>query len=733
MLFLQPKRVPTPTLLQMEMVECGAATLGIILAYYKRIVPLTELRVECGVSRDGSKASNIIKAAQRYGLEANGYKAELEQLSQFKPPYIVFWNFGHFVVIEGIGRDRVFINDPATGPRSVSFKEFDAAFTGVLLTLNPGPNFQPGGHKPNLVKALNDRLRASRGTILYCVIAGFLLTVPNIILPVFSQIFVDQILIDHRTEWFRPLILAMLLTLTIQIILSLLQLRFLRQLKIKLATTMSSHFLWQSLRLPVDFYAHRLAGEVVNRLQINNRVADVLSGQLATTIISSVMLIFYAGIMFAYDGLLTIIGIVFSVLNVLVLQWISRHRIDASLKLQLDRGKAQSVAITGLKNIETIKASAMESDFFTRWAGYYAKVVNTQQDLELSNQNLGILPIFLTALTTLLILLIGGLRVMNGEMTIGMVVAFQHLMQQFQMPVTDLVNFGSRLQELDGNLTSLEDVLQHPLDPMVDVSDRKLQSPLIESSPKALQQWSETQQLSGHLELRQVTFGYSRVAPPLLENFNLTLQPGERLALVGGSGSGKSTLAKLICGLYQPWSGEILLDGVPITAIPRPILARSLALVEQDIFLFGGTIRDNLTLWDHRVAEPQLIQACDDALITEAVHTIPGGFQGELMEGGHNLSGGQRQRLEIARALVHNPSILVMDEATSALDAETEQRISHNLQQRGCTHVIVAHRLSTIRDCDQIVVLDNGKVAEQGTHDTLWQRNGIYTQLIQAV
>ncbi|MBT9315779.1 NHLP family bacteriocin export ABC transporter peptidase/permease/ATPase subunit [Leptothoe spongobia] len=727
------KRVHTPTLLQMEMVECGAAALGIILAYYKRIVPLTELRVECGVSRDGSKASNIIQAAQRYGLEANGYKAELEQLGQFKPPYIVFWHFGHFVVVEGIGRDRVFLNDPATGPRTVSLREFDEAFTGVVLTLKPGPDFQSGGQKPSLWLALNKRLKSSRGSILYCILAGFLLAIPGIILPVFSQIFVDQILVDHRTDWLRPLILVMAFTLMLQTILSLLQLKILRQLRIKLATTMASGFLWQSLRLPVAFYDHRLAGEVSNRLRINNRVADVLSGQLATTVISSIMLIFYAGVMFAYDGLLTIIGIIFSLLNVFALQWIARHRIDASLKLQLDQGKAHGVAIAGLKSMETIKASAIESDFFTRWAGYYAKVINTQQGLDLANQTLGILPIFLTSLTTLLILLIGGLRVINGELTIGMVVAFQSLMQQFQMPINDLVNFGSRLQELEGDLNCLEDVLQHPLDPMVAPDTFKLEPLSIENISKTQLQWSSPAQLKGHLELRQVTFGYSRVAPPLFENFNLILRPGESLALVGGSGSGKSTLAKLICGLYQPWSGEILLDGMPITAIPRPVLAKSLALVEQDIFLFGGTIRDNLTLWDHRVTEPQLIQACEDALIDEVVRSISGGLQGELMEGGHNLSGGQRQRLEIARALVHNPSILVMDEATSALDAETERHISQNLQRRQCTNIIVAHRLSTIRDCDQLVVLNHGRVVEQGCHDTLWQNNGLYTQLIQAI
>ncbi|WP_414551966.1 NHLP family bacteriocin export ABC transporter peptidase/permease/ATPase subunit [Anabaena sp. CCY 0017] len=704
----------------MEAVECGAASLAIILAYYNRIVPLAELRIECGVSRDGSKASNIILAAQRYGMEVGGFKAELEQLQELSPPYIVFWKFNHFLVVEGWNKNWVFLNDPATGPRKISWEEFDQGFTGIVLLIEPGADFLKGGRKPSVISSLRDRLQNSLGAILYCILAGFLLVLPGLAIPVFSQIFVDQVLIENRTEWLRPLILGMFLTTLFQGLLTLLRLRFLRKLRIKLAVGMSTRFMWHILRLPVRFYAQRYAGEVSNRANLNSKVAQILSGQLATTVIDAVMVLFYAVVMFTYDGVLTLIGICFAAINGLALQWLARHRADANMRLVQDWGKADGVSIAALQSMETLKASALESDFFTRWSGYYAKAISAQQELEVSNQILGVLPILLTSLTSMLILVIGGWRVMDGNLSIGMLVAFQSLMLSFQQPVNTLVDFGTTLQELEGDLNRLDDVLGNSLDPEVETK-KQIQNPT-----------SNIQNLKGYVELRNITFGYSHVDPPLIENFSLSLQAGQRVALVGASGSGKSTLAKLICGLYQPWEGEILLDKTPRSEIPREVLANSLSLVEQDIFLFGGTVRENLTLWDTTVPDEQLIKACRDAAIHETVIAIPGGYDGKLLEGGVNLSGGQRQRLEIARALVKNPAILVMDEATSALDAQTEQIIVENLHQRNCSCILVAHRLSTIRDCEEIIVLEAGKVVQRGTHEELWQEGGVYERLIRS-
>ena len=717
------RRVKTPTLLQMEAVECGAAALGIILGYYDRIVPLPELRQECGVSRDGSKAANILKAAQTYGLQAKGYKKELDQLQALNPPYIVFWNFNHFLVVEGFGKQRVYLNDPATGPRTVSHSEFDEGYTGVVLVLEPSAEFAKGGRKPSMALALWERLRSSKGAVAYCVLAGFLLTLIEIVVPVFSQVFVDEILVQGRQQWLRPLLIGMVFAAILQALLTLFQLRYLRRLKIKLSVGMSSRFLWHILRLPVGFYAQRFAGEITDRTTLNDQVAEVLSGKLATTAIDAVMVIFYVLIMIQYDWILTSTGIVFAAVNIFTLQWLSRRRIDTNQRLIQEYGKVSGASISALQSIETLKASGLESDFFSRWAGYYTKAINSQQELGLSNQTFSVLPTLLSAFSSMLVLVIGGLRVMDGHLSIGMLVAFQGLMQSFLAPVNSLVSFGSSLQELEGNLVRLDDVLRNPIDPQLK-AESKGQEAMGEAK-------IQNPRLQGAIALHHLTFGYSRLAAPLIEDLNLQLKPGQRVALVGGSGSGKSTVAKLVSGLYEPWSGDISFDGQLREHISRQILTNSVAMVEQDILMFGGTVRENLTLWDATVPEKHLVQACRDAAIHEVILALPGGYDAELSEGAVNLSGGQRQRLEIARALVNNPAILVMDEATSALDTETEKIIDRNLRQRGCTCLIVAHRLSTIRDCDEIIVLERGKVAQRGTHEDLWQVDGVYSRLIR--
>ncbi|WP_431191382.1 NHLP family bacteriocin export ABC transporter peptidase/permease/ATPase subunit [Funiculus sociatus] len=716
----QSRRVKTPTLLQMEAVECGAAALGIILGYYCRIVPLPELRRECGVSRDGSKASNVLKAARSYGLEAKGFKKELEQLQDLSPPYIVFWNFNHFLVVEGICQQMVYLNDPGTGPRKVSRQEFDEGYTGVVLVMEPGPEFQKGGRKPNLLRALWERLQGATGVLAYCLLAGLLLTLVGLVVPVFSQVFVDEILVQGRQHWLRPLLLGMAIAAILQGILTLLRLRYLRRLKVKLSVGMSSRFLWHILRLPVGFYAQRFAGEISNRTSLNDQVADVLSGRLATTAIDAVMVIFYALVMLQYDAVLTSVVVSFAVVNVLTLQWISRQRVDANQRLIQEYGKAAGASIAALQSIETIKASGLESDFFARWSGYYTKAINSQQELGVTNQTFSVLPALLSSLSSMALLVVGGLRVMNGHLSIGMLIAFQGLMQSFLLPVNNLVSFGSTLQEMEGNLIRLDDVLDNPVDPQVESRSHK-DNETIQSS-----------RLQGYVELENITFGYSRLEAPLIENFTLSVKPGQRVALVGGSGSGKSTVAKLVSGLYEPWEGEIRFDGLPRHQIPQSVLTNSVAMVEQDISMFGGTVRDNLTLWDTTVSDKSLVRACRDAAIDDVVLSMSGGFDASLIEGAANLSGGQRQRLEIARALVNNPSILVMDEATSALDAETEKIIDQNLRRRGCTCLIVAHRLSTIRDCDEIIVLERGKVMQRGTHQELWQVEGAYSRLIRS-
>jgi ATP-binding cassette, subfamily C, bacterial len=720
----QSGRVKTPTLLQMEAVECGAVALGIILGYYGRIVPLTELRRECGVSRDGSKASNILKAARLYDLEAKGFKKSLEDVQAIPPPFIVFWNFNHFVVVEGFNKKQnsVYLNDPATGPRKISFEEFDQAYTGVVLILQKGEDFQKGGRKKGIVASLGYRLSNSRQALILCLAAGLLLTIPRLAVPAFTQIFIDEILVEGRLDWLRPMVLGMVFTSLMMGLLARTRLFYLRRLMVKLSITMSGQFLWHTLRLPVGFYAQRFAGEISGRSQLNDKVADVLSGRLATTVIDSVMMVFYAIIMFLYDWVLTLIAIAFAALNFFALRSLSRNRVDANIRVSQETGKVEGLAISGIQTIETVKAGGLESDLFSKFAGYYAKLINAQQEVGLPTSILTALPTILTSLAITSILVFGGLRVINGSLSIGMLIAYQVLTQEFLKPVNELVNFGSTLQDLEADLNRLDDVLENPIDPE---ADRQVG----ENSSLAVIDQSLFR-LQGYVELRNLTFGYNRLGEALISDLNLTLKPGQRVALVGGSGSGKSTVAKLVTGLYESWSGEILLDNIPRQEIPRSVLSNSLAMVEQEIFLFAGTVRENLTLWDTTVPDEDLIRACQDAAIHDLILNMPGGYNAQLSEGGMNLSGGQRQRLEIARALVRNPAILVLDEATSALDAETELIIDRNLRRRGCSCIVVAHRLSTIRDCDEIIVLARGKVVQRGRHNELRTQKGLYSRLM---
>ncbi|MBD2462685.1 NHLP family bacteriocin export ABC transporter peptidase/permease/ATPase subunit [Oscillatoria sp. FACHB-1407] len=725
----KPVRVKTPTVLQMEAVECGAACLGMMLGYYGRYVPLAELRQACGVSRDGVTAANILKAARNYGLVAKGFKKSLDSLQQLRPPFVVFWHFNHFLVVDGFGRDRVYLNNPAAGPMTVSYQDFDEGYTGVVLVMEPGTDFQPGGSKPSVVNALSSRLKGSTGALLYCVLAGFLLVIPTLALPIFTQMFVDQVLIADRLDWLPYILVGVLLAIALQGLLTLLQLRYLRSLKIKLAVSLSSRFLWHVLRLPMHFYAQRFAGEISSRVRLNDDIADVLSGRLTTTVISVVLVVFYAIAMLQYDTPLTLIVVFFAALNVLILQWVSRQRIDANLRLAQEYGKVSGVAIAGLQSMETLKASGLESDFFARWAGYYTKAINAQQDLGMISKVLGVMPALLSALTALSLLAIGGWRVIHGNLSIGMLVAFQMLTQSFLLPVNRLVRFGSTIQDLQGNLQRLDDVLSNEVDSQL-ISHVTVGEVMPPSS--MFYAASPTHRLKGYIEIKDVTYGYNPLEPPLIENFNLSIKPGQRIALVGGSGSGKSTLAKVIAGLFEPWSGEIYFDGIPRRQIPRSVLTNSIAVVEQDILLFAGSVRDNLTLWDTTVPDAALRRACQDAAIEDVILAMMGGYDAALLEGATNLSGGQRQRLELARALVNHPSIVIMDEATSALDTEAERAIDLKLRQRGCTCLIVAHRLSTIRDCDEIIVLERGKVVQRGTHEELWHQPGYYAQLIQS-
>lgn len=713
------KPIPrSPTILQMEAVECGAAALAIVLAHHGRWVPLEELRLACGVSRDGSKANNVVKAAREYGLIAKGLKTEPKTLANLKGPMILHWNFNHFLVLDGIRGDKVQINDPGGGPRTVTQQELDESFTGVVLTFQPGPNFKPSGSAPSLVPALKSRLVGAHSALLFVVLAGLLLVLPGMITPVFSKLFVDGVLLDGRKDWLPPLLLAMGATGLVFGFLTWLQQSYLLRLETRLAVTSSSHFLLHVLKLPVVFFTQRFAGDISSRVAINNSVAQLLSRELASNFLALSTAIFFALIMFAYDWLLTLVCLAVVSLNAAAVTAVARHRIDGTRRFVQDRGKMNGTALGGLQNIETLKATGGESDLFSRWSGYQAKVVNARQDLERTTQIFDAIPGLLAAINSALVLGIGSTRVMNGSLTLGGLIAFQVLVASFIGPINRLVALVGRLQTAEGDLARLDDVLRYK----VDSKHTETSDALPPEAPV---------KLSGKLELKNITFGYSRLDPPLIQDFSLTVEPGRRVALVGGSGSGKSTIAQMVTGLYQPWSGEVLFDGKSREEVPRPVLSSSLASVDQSVFLFAGSLRENLTLWDSTLPLPEVIAAAKDAAIHDVIAARPGGYDSPVAEGGANFSGGQQQRLEIARALVGRPTLLVLDEATSALDPQTEQIIDQNLRRRGCTCLIVAHRLSTIRDADEIIVLERGKVVQRGTHEELLaDREGRYALLI---
>ena len=720
-------RRKVPTVLQMEAVECGAAALAMILAYHRKLVPLEEVRMACGVSRDGSKASNVVKAARGYGLVARGFKREPGELRGLPVPMIVHWNFNHFLVLEGFGKGKAFLNDPAHGPRTVTEDEFDQSFTGVALTFEVGPEFVPGGEGRSLAASLRRRLVGLHGAVLFVLLAGLALVLPGLLVPTFSRVFVDDVLVKGLGEWVGPLAWFMAATALVVGTLTFLQQHYLLRLEARLAIGTSAKFLWHVLHLPLQFFTQRFPGEIASRVGINDRVATLLSGELATTLLAAVVVAFYALLMVRYDPVLAAVVVLTATLNMAALRWVSQRRTDLSARLQQDRGKAMGTAMGGLLNIENLKATGSESDFFARWSGYYAKAANAQHQLALQTTLLSAVPPLLLAVSSALLLGVGGLRVMDGRLSMGMLIAFQALMFAFLTPVNSLVSMGSALQEVRGDMNRLDDVLR---------AQRERVEPAraapVDGGPPAAVAAPAPGRLDGHLELRRVSFGYSRLEPALIQDFSLDLRPGMRVALVGGSGSGKSTVARLVSGLYEPWAGEVLLDGIPRTSLPRPVMTSSFAVVDQEVFLFEGTIRDNLTMWDPTVPEADLVEAARDACIHDDVSARPGGYSSVIEEGGRNFSGGQRQRMEIARALVNRPSVMVLDEATSALDPAVEQQIDDNLRRRGCTCLIVAHRLSTIRDCDEIVVMDAGRIVQRGTHEALREADGPYRGLIAA-
>ena len=706
-----------PVVMQLEALECGAASLAMVLAYYGKWIPLEQVRVDCGVSRDGSNARNILRAARSYGLVAKGYRYEPESLrKEGRFPCIIHWNFNHFVVLDGFRGNKAVLNDPAKGTYTVPMKTFDESFTGICLLFEPGGDFVPGGKPQSMIAYAKKRLVGAGAAIAFVILTSVISSLLGVITPAFSRIFLDRLLTQENPEWLMPFLLAFAGIGVVQLTVAWIQAVYSLRISGKLAMMGNTTFMWKILCMPMEFFSQRMAGDVQGRQSSNANIAEQLVNTFAPLALEAVMMVFYLVVMLRYSVVLTLIGLLSVFANLVISRIILKKRINITRVQMRDAGKLAGTTVAGIEMIETIKASGAENGFFEKWAGYQASVNTSQVRFQRMNQILGLLPGLINSVCGTAVLVTGVLLAMQGEFTVGMIMAFQGFLSSFVSPAMTLITAGQSLQEMRTDMERIEDVMRYPADPV-----------FTDSAPETD---GEYDKLSGKIELRNVTFGYSRLAEPLIKDFSMTLTPGSRVAFVGPSGCGKSTLSKLISGLYRPWSGEILYDGKPMSAIDRGVFTGSLAVVDQDIILFEDTVANNIKMWDNSIEDFEMIMAARDAQLHEDIMQREGGYQYRLTEGGKDFSGGQRQRMEIARVLAQDPTVIILDEATSALDAKTEYDVVKSIKDRGITCIVVAHRLSTIRDCDEIIVLDRGRVAERGTHEELMKNGGVYTQLV---
>lgn len=711
-------RAKVPVIIQMEAVECGAACLAMVMAYYEKWIPLEQLRIDCGVSRDGSSAKNLLVAARSYGFDAGGYRLEPEDLVRNGTfPCIIHWNFNHFVVLSGFERGKAIINDPARGIVSVPMEEFDKSFTGICLMVTPGEKFVPSGKPKSVLKFARSRLVGTGAAVAFVVLSSLITVLMDIIRPGFSRIFMDRLLTQQNPEWFYPFLTGLAVISAVQILVSAVQTVYSNKLDGKMAVVGNTTFLWKVLHLPMEFFSQRMAGDIQSRQNSNTSIAGALINTFAPLALNIIMMLFYLVLMLRYSYVLTLVGISSIVINMGLSQIIAAKRVNMTRVQMRDSAKLYSATISGMEMIETIKSSGAENGFFEKWSGYQASVNTQSERFAKANMLLMALPGLVSTLTNTAITMLGVLLTMQGHFTVGMIMAFQGFLSSFVAPAESLIAVGQTVMEMRTEMERIEDVMQYPEDPCF-------------KNTEGEEQEISYAKLSGNVEIKNVSFGYSRLAPPLIRDFSMTMKPGSKVAFVGASGCGKSTLAKLISGLYQPWSGEILFDGKPISQINRSVFTGSVAVVDQDIVLFEDTIANNIKMWDESIEDFEMILAVRDAQLHDDILMRDNGYNYSISEGGRDFSGGQRQRMEIARVLAQDPTIIVMDEATSALDAKTEFDVVKAIADRGITCIVVAHRLSTIRDCDEIIVLDKGCVVERGTHEELMMLGGKYTELI---
>ena len=706
-----------PVVMQLETLECGAACLCMVLAYYGKWIPLEQVREDCGVSRDGASAKNIVKAAQYHGLEASGYRFEPEQLREKGIfPCIIHWNFNHFVVLCGFKNGKAYLNDPARGSYSVPMELFDDSFTGICIEFLPAKGFVPSGKPKSMFSFAAKRLKGTGPAIAFTVLTGIIAAQIDFLRPAFSRVFIDRLLTGMDKNWIMPFFVLLAAFSVIEILMSALRAVYAMRINGKMAVVGSASYMWKVLRLPMKFFSQRMAGDIQQRQLSNAVIAGTLINTLAPLLLNAVMVVFYLVVMIRYSAALSMIGISSVFINILIARIISKKRINITRVAMRDEAKLSSAATSGIEMIETIKSAGAENGYFKKWSGYQANVNAQRVNYLKLDRYIGSIPQLITMLANSTVLFLGVYLTMQGRFTVGMVMAFQGFLTSFMAPAASLTTSGQVLQEMRTQMERVDDVMEYPDDDV------------FEENGSA----AGAAKLKGNVELKDVVFGYSPLAEPLIRNFHLTVKPGESVAIVGASGCGKSTVAKLISGLYQPWSGEILFDGRPLNKIPKNVFRSSMAVVDQDIILFEDTIENNIKMWDGSIEDFEMILAARDARIHDVIVQRPKGYQYKLQEGGRDFSGGQRQRIEIARALAQDPTIVILDEATSALDARTEFEVVNAIRDRGITCIVIAHRLSTIRSCDEIIVMEKGEIRDRGTHKELMENSRIYRDLVSA-
>ena len=705
----------TPLIMQLEALECGAASLAMVMAYYGKWVALEQVRVDCGVSRNGSSARNILRAAQKYGFKTKGCAYNIQKLKERgKFPAIIHWGGGHFVVLNGIKGNKAYINDPARGIVKMDLKTFDQFFTGIYLEIIPGDEFVPSGKRKSIISFAKKRLKGSIPLIVFFALTTILFYLFGIINPILKQVFVDYLLGGNNPDWVLPFIYIFAGIGLLEVLVTGVQALYQYKIRGKLDLIGSTTYMWRILRLPIEFFSQRMVGDLQGRQSENATIAETLVNVFAPLLFNTIMIVVYTVFMLSKSWILTLVGVVTVVLNAYMSTFISKKRVNISRVQSRDSAKLASMTAKGIEMIETIKSNGAEQSYFDTWSEVQESSVKAKVKMAKTNSFLGLLPSFISTVANYSVLILGVYYTIIGEFTIGSILGFQGLLGSFMSPAMTLINSGQTLQEMRTSMERVDDVLEYPLDPNV---TREVEM-------------EDISKIKGNLLLKNITFGYSRLDNPVIENFNLEIKQGQKIAIVGGTGSGKSTLSKLISGLYSPWSGEIIFNGQKIEEIDHEIFTSSIAVVDQDITLYEDTVMNNLKMWDESIEDFEVIMSCNDAQIHKTIIEREGGYNAPVLEGGKNFSGGEKQRLEIARSLAMDPSIIILDEATSALDAKTEYDVVNSIKHRGITTIVIAHRLSTIRDADLIVVLRKGSVVEQGKHEDLMKLKGFYYDLV---